>query len=58
MKNKMPDVNFQKPNLQEIKELLEKLGVSLFNEYGQYRSIFDIVEEIATKWEEMKKCVM
>ena len=54
MKNKIPDVNFNKPSLQEIKELLEKLGISLFDEYGQYRSIFGIIEEIATKWEEMK----
>lgn len=41
-------------NVQKVEEILASIGIQVKNEYGNYRSLYDVLADIAERWEQMK----
>lgn len=41
-------------NVQKAEGILASIGIQVKNEYGNYRSLYDVLADIVERWEQMK----
>ena len=41
-------------NVQKVADFLEKFGIRVKTEYGNYRPLYDVLVDIGERWEQLK----